>query len=65
MFLDAILGNDGTKRHDFKQRQKFISLSYYFLQDELNDLHSDVQALLSALQEEGLMTTAVVMNCVS
>jgi hypothetical protein len=65
MFLDAILGNDGPRRCDFKQRQKFISLSCYFLQDELNDLHFDVQALLIALQEEGLMTSTVVMNCVN
>jgi len=54
---------NGTRQLDFKQRQKFVSLSWYFLQDELNDLHIDVQALLIALQEEGLMTPTVVMNC--
>jgi hypothetical protein len=56
---------NGTRQRDSKQRQKFISLSCYFLQGELNDLHIDVQALLSALQEEGLMTPTVVMNCVN
>jgi len=56
---------NGTRQRDSKQRQTLISLSCYFLQDELNDLHIDVQALLSALQEEGLMTPTVVMNCVN
>jgi hypothetical protein len=56
---------NGTRQHDFKQRQKFISLSCCFLQDEMNDVHIDVQALLSALQEEGLMTPTVVTNCVN
>jgi hypothetical protein len=55
---------NGTRQLDFKQRQKFISLSCYFLQDELKDLHIAVQALLRALQE-GLMTPTVVMNCVN
>jgi hypothetical protein len=31
----------------------------------MNDLHIDVQALLRALQEEGLMMPTVVMNCVN
>jgi hypothetical protein len=56
---------NGTRQHDFKQRQKFISFSCYFLQDGMNDIHIDVQALLSALQEEGLMMPAVIMNCVN
>jgi len=65
MFVDVILGNEWDRQHDFKQRQKFISFSCHFLQDELNDLHIDVQAVLIALQEEGLMTPTVVMNHVN
>ena len=56
---------NGMRLHDFKQRQKFISLSRYFLQVEMNDIHIDVQVLLSALQEECLVTPTLVMNCVN
>jgi hypothetical protein len=65
MSVDVILRNEWDRQHDFKQRQKFISLSCHFLQDELNDSNIDVQALLIALQEEGLMTPTIVMNCVN
>jgi hypothetical protein len=65
MFVDVIRRNEWGRQHDIKQRQKFISLSYHFLQDELNVLHIDVQGVLIALQEEGLMTPTIVMNCVN
>jgi hypothetical protein len=53
---------NGTRHLGFKQTEIYF-LVMVLSSNELNYLYFDVQALLIALQEEGLMTPTVVMNC--